>query len=88
MLIEVNPRDFDRVSIQSAKQKARQSLREIQKDTLYSEFKDREGELIVGYYQRERNGTISWIWAVPKVSCRGAISPRAKSIEPTTGSGP
>ena len=58
LLIEINPRDFDRVSIQSAKQKARQSLREIQKDTLYSEFKDREGELIVGYYQRERNGTI------------------------------
>lgn len=58
LLIEINPRDFDRVSIQSAKQKARQSLREIQKDTLYSEFKDREGELIVGYYQRERNATI------------------------------
>jgi N utilization substance protein A len=58
LLIEINPRDFDRVSIQSAKQKAHQSLREIQKDTLYSEFKDREGELIVGYYQRERNGTI------------------------------
>ena len=58
LLIRINPRDFDRVSIQSAKQKTRQSLREIQKDTLYSEFKDREGELIVGYYQRERNGTI------------------------------
>jgi len=58
LLIEINPRDFDRVSIQSAKQRARQTLREIQKDTLYSEFKDREGELIVGYYQRERNGTI------------------------------
>ena len=58
LLIPINPREFDRVSIQSAKQKARQSLREIQKDTLYSEFKDREGELIVGYYQRERNGTI------------------------------
>ena len=58
LLIRINPRDFDRVSIQSAKQKTRQSLREIQKDTLYSEFKDRDGELIVGYYQRERNGTI------------------------------
>ena len=58
LLIEINPRDFDRVSIQSAKQKARQSLREIQKDTLYSEFKDREGELIVATTKRERNGTI------------------------------
>jgi len=58
LMIEINPRDFDRVSIQSAKQKARQTLREIQKDTLYSEFQDKVGELIIGYYQRERNGAI------------------------------
>jgi transcription termination/antitermination protein NusA len=58
LLIELNPRDFDRVSVQSAKQKARQSLREIQKDTLYSEYKEKVGEMIIGYYQRERNGNI------------------------------
>lgn len=58
LLIEVNPRDFDRVSIQSAKQRARQTLREIQKDTLYSEFEDKVGEMIIGYHQRERNGAI------------------------------
>ena len=51
LLIEINPKDFDRVSVQSAKQKARQTLREIQKDTLYSEFKDKVGEMIIGYYQ-------------------------------------
>lgn len=58
LLIEVNPQEFDRVAVQSAKQKARQDLREIQKDTLYSEFKDKVGEMIIGYYQRERNGSI------------------------------
>ena len=58
LLIEINPKEFDRVAIQSAKQKARQTLRDIQKDTLYSEFEGRVGELIVGYHQRERNGTI------------------------------
>lgn len=58
LLIEINPKDFDRVAIQSAKQKAKQTLREIQKDTLYSEFKDKVGEMIIGYYQRERNGNI------------------------------
>ncbi len=58
LLIEINPKEFDRVSVQSAKQKARQSLREIQKDTLYSEYKDKVGEMIIGYYQRERNGNI------------------------------
>jgi N utilization substance protein A len=57
-LIEVDPRDFDRLSIQNAKQTAHQSIREIQKDTLYLEFSDKVGEIIIGYYQRERNGTI------------------------------
>jgi len=58
LLIEINPQEFDRVAIQSAKQKAKQTLREIQKDTLYSEYKDKVGEMIIGYYQRERNGNI------------------------------
>lgn len=58
LLIEINPAEFDRVAVQSAKQKAKQTLREIQKDTLYSEFKDKVGEMIIGYYQRERNGNI------------------------------
>jgi N utilization substance protein A len=58
LLIEINPQSFDRIAVQSAKQKAKQTLREIQKDTLYSEFKDKEGEMIIGYFQRERNGNI------------------------------
>ncbi|MDR0670445.1 MAG: transcription termination factor NusA [Treponema sp.] len=58
ILIEVDPREFDRGAVQSAKQTAHQSIREIQKDTLYSEFRDKVGEIIIGYYQRERNGTI------------------------------
>ena len=51
-------KEFNRQSIQLAKQTAHQSIREIQKDSLYSEFKDKVGEIIIGYYQRERNGTI------------------------------
>ena len=58
LLVKINPMDFDHSAIQSAKQSARQNLRDIQKDTLYSEFKSKEGEMIIGYYQRERNGTI------------------------------
>ena len=58
LLIEVDPKDFDRGSVQSAKQTAHQSIREIQKDSLHAEFKDKIGEIIIGYYQRERNGTI------------------------------
>ncbi|MFO7848824.1 MAG: transcription termination factor NusA [Spirochaetia bacterium] len=58
LLIEVDPKSFDRLAVQSAKQKAKQTIREIQKDTLYSEYKEKEGEMIIGYYQRERNGNI------------------------------
>ena len=58
LLIPIDPMDFDRVAVQSAKQKAKQTLREIQKDTLYSEFNEKLGEMIIGYYQREKNGNI------------------------------
>ncbi len=58
ILVEIDPKQFDRITVQSAKQKAHQSIRDIQKDSLYSEFKDKEKEIIIGYYQRERNGTI------------------------------
>lgn len=58
LLIPVDKSEFDRVAVQSAKQKAKQDLRDIQKDSLYSEFKDKVGEMIIGYYQREKNGNI------------------------------
>ncbi len=58
LLIEINPKDFERIAVQSAKQKAKQKFREIQKDTLYSEFAEKTGEMIIGYYQREKNGNI------------------------------
>jgi N utilization substance protein A len=58
LLIEINPKDFERTAVQSAKQRAKQKIREIQKDTLYSEFAEKTGEMIIGYYQREKNGNI------------------------------
>jgi N utilization substance protein A len=58
ILIELDPKDFGRLAIASAKQTANKSIRDIRKDSLYAEYKDKEGEIIIGYYQRERNGTI------------------------------
>jgi N utilization substance protein A len=58
ILVEIDPKQFDRIAVQSAKQKAHQTIRDIQKDSLFEEYKDKEGEIIIGYYQRERNGTI------------------------------
>ena len=56
--IPVDPSEFDFQSVMLAKQTARQGLRDISRDTLYAEFKSKVGEIIIGYYQRERNGTI------------------------------
>jgi len=58
ILVELDPKQFDRIAVQSARQTAHQTIREIQKDSLYSEYKDKVGEIIIGYYQRERNGNI------------------------------
>jgi len=58
ILVEVDPKQFDRMAVQSAKQKAHETIRDIQKDSLYSDFKDKVGEIIIGYYQRERSGNI------------------------------
>ncbi|MCH3916259.1 MAG: transcription termination factor NusA [Spirochaetia bacterium] len=51
-------REFDRISVQSAKQKAHQDFRDIQKDAIYSEFKTKEGQLIIGYFNRQVRGDI------------------------------
>ncbi|MDR0909639.1 MAG: transcription termination factor NusA [Spirochaetaceae bacterium] len=58
LLIEINPESFERAAVQSAKFTARNDFRDLTKDSLYAEFKDKEGEIIIGYYQRERNGNI------------------------------
>lgn len=53
IVIPVDPKSFGRSIIQTGKQTAHQSLSEIQKDRLYAEFKDKVGEIMVGYFQRE-----------------------------------
>ncbi len=56
--IVIDPKDFERSAIQTGKQIAHQSLTEIQKDTLLAEYKEKIGEIMIGYYQREKNGNI------------------------------
>ncbi len=56
--LPVDPREFDLQSVMLAKQTTRQNLREISRDTLYAEYKSKVGEIIIGYYQRDRNGNI------------------------------
>jgi len=56
--LPVDPHEFDLQSVMLAKQTTRQSLREISRDTQYAEYKSKVGEIIIGYYQREKNGNI------------------------------
>jgi N utilization substance protein A len=56
--IMIDPADFDLQEVMLAKQTTRQSLRDISRDTLYAEFHGKLGEIIIGYYQREKNGNI------------------------------
>jgi N utilization substance protein A len=58
ILIPVDPKEFNRSSIKSAKQTAQYSIRNIQNTSLYDGYKDKIGEIIIGYFQRERGGDI------------------------------
>jgi N utilization substance protein A len=56
--IPEDPKTFDRSAVSTGKQTAHQGLNESFKDNLYNEYKDKIGEIIIGYYQHERNGNI------------------------------
>ncbi|MCQ2576064.1 MAG: transcription termination factor NusA [Treponema sp.] len=58
ILILEDPKSFDRGAVATGKQSAHQSLNEDYKKTLMNEYKDKVGEVIIGYYQREKNGNI------------------------------
>ena len=56
--ILVDPKSFERSAVSTGKQAAHQGLSESFKDNLYNEYKDKVGEVIIGYYQREYRGNI------------------------------
>jgi transcription termination/antitermination protein NusA len=56
--LPIDPQEFDLQSVMVAKQTTRQNFRDISRDTLYAEYKSKQGELIIGYFQRERNNVI------------------------------
>jgi N utilization substance protein A len=57
--IEVTPKDFGRIAAQTARQAIMQRIRQIEKDMIYEEFKDRAGEIVSGTVRRfERSDVI------------------------------
>lgn len=51
-------KEFSRKAIQTGKQAALAALRDIKKDGLYHEWKEKLGQIITCYFQREHNGNI------------------------------
>lgn len=57
--VEVTPKDFGRIAAQTARQAIMQRIRQIEKDMIYEEFKDRAGEIVSGTVRRfERSDVI------------------------------
>ena len=57
--VEVTPKDFGRISAQTAKQAMLQRIRSAEKEMMYDEFKDRAGEIVSGTVRRfERSDVI------------------------------
>jgi len=50
--VEAMPEDFGRIAAQTAKQIVAQKLREAERENIYEEYKDREGEIASGIVQR------------------------------------
>ncbi|WP_017872118.1 transcription termination factor NusA [Candidatus Caldatribacterium saccharofermentans] len=56
--IEVTPRDFGRIAAQTAKQVIVQRLREAERDRIYEEFSEKEGEVITGVVVRREGRNV------------------------------
>lgn len=57
--VEVKPNDFGRIAAQVFKQTMFQNLRSIEKNMIFNEFKDREGDIVTGTVRRfERSDVI------------------------------
>jgi N utilization substance protein A len=57
--VEVTPKNFGRIAAQTAKQAMMQRIRQVEKEMIYDEFKDRAGEIVSGTVRRfERSDVI------------------------------
>ena len=52
VLKEENPKDFNRIAVQTAKQVIVQNIKEIEKKTIYNDIAEKEGKLIVANVRR------------------------------------
>ena len=50
--VEVTPKNFGRIAAKTAKQAMMQRIRQVEKEMIYEEFKDRAGEIVSGTVRR------------------------------------
>lgn len=53
--VEITPKDFGRISAQTAKQVIVQKIREAEREIVFTEYADRQGEIVSGLIQRVEN---------------------------------
>ena len=58
MEVEVTPANFGRIAAQNAKQVVVQRIREAERGMIYSEFSERENEVVTGIIQRVENRNV------------------------------
>ncbi|MFB3881021.1 MAG: transcription termination factor NusA [Armatimonadota bacterium] len=56
--IEVSPTDFGRIAAQTAKQVVAQRIREAERDIIYEEFSNRDGDVVTGVVARRDGRTV------------------------------
>ena len=56
--LEVTPRDFGRIAAQTAKQVVVQRIREAERDMIYDEYSNREGDIVTGVVQRQEGKNV------------------------------
>ena len=55
---EVTPSDFGRIAAQTAKQVVVQSIREVERERVFTEFSEMEGEVVTGVVQRREQKSV------------------------------
>ncbi|MFP6617031.1 MAG: transcription termination factor NusA [Candidatus Hydrogenedentota bacterium] len=56
--VETAPQDFGRIAAQTAKQVIIQKIKDAERDNIYDEFKQREGEMVTGTVKRYSQGNV------------------------------
>ena len=58
VVVESTPNDFGRIAAQTAKQVILQGIKEVEREHIYGEYMDREGELVTATVQRVSKGNV------------------------------